>query len=459
MYINTAIVEKLEMDGTLKSIELKSSQTVGGLVVAFVDEYEEPHSGPFYYRNLKYEDKYKRLMGQAKSRRVGSGFFSKAGNEYVFKTQWIGIPTKRQELSYYALMLPEYTLPTSINLYDPLCENLQYKRSVKRDDLNKCFIIYIECKSSKGKFNFNLECSFVINSNDFFEYQYNDEKTAGSYFYVDVPERYEKVISLKDAAFEKLKGKKITSKKPKIKVLFVDDDPYLAQDYVDELLNIRFAVKVANTAREALRHIKEIQFDIVVLDIRMNFEGAFSSIETAGGWKTGIILAREIKEILPDSLTVALTYFEDEDVQTWFTQDESFRYFSKREYNPHDFAHALKKSYCGISDDEKTESDKAERNNLSIDYLKHSLEKILKNQDKTMKDIDYLINVSGARDQKINENLHDIMQNIYYLESLSHVRMNKNEKWDKFLQHLSSIADSAVFELLKLIGKTVLGIE
>lgn len=181
MYINVAIIEKLEYNGTLKSVELKSSQKVGDLVVAFVDEYEEPHNGPFHFRVVKYENEYNKKMHQAKSRRLGAGFFTKEGNEYVFKTQWAGIPTKRLELSYYALMLPKYAIPISVNIYDPLSNNAQYKRSVKRDDFNKCFIIYIECKSSKGVFNFNLECSFIIDNKRFYCYEYIDEKIERYY--------------------------------------------------------------------------------------------------------------------------------------------------------------------------------------------------------------------------------------------------------------------------------------
>ncbi len=197
MYINVAIIEKLEYNGTLKSIELKSSRKVRELVVAFVDEYQDPRSGPFHFMEIKYEDEYNKKMKQAKSRRLGAGFFTKEGNEYVFKTQWAGIPTKRLELSYYALMLPNYAIPISVNIYDPLSNNTQYKRSVKRDDFNKCFIIYIECKSSKGVFNFNLECSFIVDNKRFYCHEYIDEKTERYYGDVELPDEYEKEINIK----------------------------------------------------------------------------------------------------------------------------------------------------------------------------------------------------------------------------------------------------------------------
>ncbi|QNU66555.1 hypothetical protein EHE19_017140 [Ruminiclostridium herbifermentans] len=198
MYINTAIIEKLEYNGTLKSVELKTSQKIGDLVVAFADEYEEPRSGPFHFRNVKYEREYNKKMEEAKSRRLGAGFFRKDGDEYVFRTQWQGIPTKRQELSYYALMLPEYAIPTLISISDPLSNDIQYRRSIKRDDSNNCFIVYIECTSKIGVFNFNLECEFTIDQKRFYNYEYYDEKTEKHYGYFDLPESYNKSIIIKD---------------------------------------------------------------------------------------------------------------------------------------------------------------------------------------------------------------------------------------------------------------------
>lgn len=242
MYINVAIIEKLECKGTLKSVELKSSQKVRDLVVAFVDEYQEPRSAPFHFREVKYEDEYNKKMLQAKSRRLGAGFFSKEENEYVFKTQWAGIPTKRQELSYYALMLPKYAIPILVNVYDPLSNNTQYRRSVKRDDFNKCFIIYIECKSSKGVFNFNLECSFIIDNKRFDSYEYIDEKTERYSGYIELPDEYEKEINIKRSSLVDLKVNR--NNKKNTKSISLEEDKrminkveYISPSEVDILKN------------------------------------------------------------------------------------------------------------------------------------------------------------------------------------------------------------------------------
>ncbi len=241
MYINTAIIEKLEYNGTLKSVELKSSYKIGDLIVAFADEYNEPHKGPFHFKTVKHETVYNKKMEKAKARRLGAGYFVKEGNEYIFRTQWEGIPTERQKLSYYALMLPTNAVPTQIRIYDPLSDDFQYNRSIRRDDFNKCYIIYLECKSRKGVFNFNLECSFIIDEKQFPLYMYGDDTTQNNINYIDIPEKYNRVINLECLPLDhtkSIKAKKVFNNKVRClgeEQLMCHNFDYISRDEVEKL--------------------------------------------------------------------------------------------------------------------------------------------------------------------------------------------------------------------------------
>ncbi len=130
--------------------------------------------------------------------------------------------------------------------------------------------------------------------------------------------------------------------KEKYKILFVDDDPYDSQSYIDELLDLGFSVSHIQSVDDALRMVKKNHYDVIVLDIMMSPGKSFSEIETAGGFKTGIPLAREIREYQSSALIVSLTKSTDPEVEAWFTQDEYVAYFNKRHILPDKFANKIK---------------------------------------------------------------------------------------------------------------------
>lgn len=55
----------------------------------------------------------------------------------------------------------------------------------------------------------------------------------------------------------------------------------------------------------------------------------FSAIETAGAFKTGIALARELRDLLPDAKILAFTVSTDPEIEAWFTSDDSLGYLRK----------------------------------------------------------------------------------------------------------------------------------
>jgi CheY-like chemotaxis protein len=130
--------------------------------------------------------------------------------------------------------------------------------------------------------------------------------------------------------------------KHNLRVLFVDDDPFGAQGYVDSLVEGGFEVVYARSVRRALNEAKGRDFDAAVLDVRMSPGGQYSQIETAGGFATGVALARDLQEILPGAIVVALTASRDPGIQEFFASSRYTRYFYRPETEPPQFCRSLK---------------------------------------------------------------------------------------------------------------------
>lgn len=161
MQVKALIVEQLEADGTLRTLQMKPDDMGRPLVVAFSDEYDEPRVGPFHFLDDTYAAEFAKSIATAKCRKVGPRRFHAAGSGFHYDTSWLGIPTERHWLTYYGLSLPEYAVPTQIRIFDPHT-GTEYKKSVSRDDQRKRFNVYLECRSSRGAFDFVLECEFEI---------------------------------------------------------------------------------------------------------------------------------------------------------------------------------------------------------------------------------------------------------------------------------------------------------
>lgn len=157
----------MEISGTLKSITMNASPIIGEMVVAFVDEYEEPRQGPFHFLDNSYEDIFNKRNNECKVRKLGSERFNINEDQYNFTTQWEGIPTARNELSYYTLSLPRFGIPESINISDLIKTDVSYNYSLIKDELKQCYILYLPCRSRFGSFNFVLNCTFKVNEKQF----------------------------------------------------------------------------------------------------------------------------------------------------------------------------------------------------------------------------------------------------------------------------------------------------
>ncbi|MDO9482596.1 MAG: hypothetical protein Q8S96_06500 [Hydrogenophaga sp.] len=196
MDVAVVIVEQLDSDGTLRTFRMQADYG-DRLIVAFADEYEESRSGPFHFLDDRHESAFQKAFAECRSLRVSSSRFSARNGIFHFVTSWAGIPTERQRLSYYAICLPEHAIPTSVRFTDPRSRR-EYKKVIVRDDQRQRFILYLECRSSHGTFDFALEVDFRIAADEFAIAEFKDETTSPFGAHVDAYEsllpRHDQVI-------------------------------------------------------------------------------------------------------------------------------------------------------------------------------------------------------------------------------------------------------------------------
>ncbi|GMU66653.1 MAG: hypothetical protein AMXMBFR36_29270 [Acidobacteriota bacterium] len=133
-------------------------------------------------------------------------------------------------------------------------------------------------------------------------------------------------------------------------ILFVDDDGYGASVYVHALEAIGFVVKFASDVETALEWGEDDSFAAIVIDIMMPPGEFFTQLETAGGYKTGIALGREMRDRHPETPLFALTNSREADVESWYSVQPEYGYFFKGDYTPEEFATVVKNKVLGIPD-------------------------------------------------------------------------------------------------------------
>lgn len=185
MMVNAIIVEQLSENGTLRSFQMKVNPQFGDLIVAFADEYDDAGNEPFHFLDRRYRKIFNAGFAQCQVRKLSAKGFYKNANEYTFNTYWRGIPTERNYVSYYALLLPEYGLIKKLSVRDPHQNGHEYRRQVIKDERSNRFIVYLECSSRMGVFDFDIVCSFEVDSQNYQTAQYEDQFTSRSYRYPD----------------------------------------------------------------------------------------------------------------------------------------------------------------------------------------------------------------------------------------------------------------------------------
>ncbi len=179
MIVSAVIVEQLDIDGHLRSFRMRPDHGKH-LTIAFAGEYDESRTGPFHFLEHKNEQNFEAGFAECSTRRLALNRFRKIYNGYEFKTSWRGIITERQEISYYALSLPANTIPTLVRFSDPR-SNHEFRKSVGKDLQRSCFVLYLECRSSFGSFDFDLQAQFTDPTEKFSVADYSDETTTEFY--------------------------------------------------------------------------------------------------------------------------------------------------------------------------------------------------------------------------------------------------------------------------------------
>lgn len=116
-------------------------------------------------------------------------------------------------------------------------------------------------------------------------------------------------------------------------ILFVDDDLYSMLTYVDVLEDAGFHVRQAITTDEALRQVESRDYIAAVLDVRIP-RGQLGEVETAGGHRTGVALARRIRKELPGLPILLLTNSDDSKIYEWADRDSTVVCLDKRHTRP-----------------------------------------------------------------------------------------------------------------------------
>lgn len=125
-------------------------------------------------------------------------------------------------------------------------------------------------------------------------------------------------------------------------ILFVDDDKFDARPYVLSLTDAGYNVTYVATADEALTLATRQQFAAAVVDIMMAPGPELHPIDTAGGLRTGLALARHLRAEIPHIKIVGLSNMaNDPDVQSWFASHDSTAFLPKRECLPHDLVNCV----------------------------------------------------------------------------------------------------------------------
>jgi len=185
MNIHAIIHEQIDWDGTIKSFQLKERNEIGDLWIAFPGDYDTQRNGPFHFLDHEYETYFNDKVANCRHIRISKDNFYHQGEDFIFKTEWHRITTERAHLTYYALYLPQFAVPSEIRVADPYKAGKEFTRTVFRDDEKNRFVLYIECSSNYGVFSFNLFICFHKDVAAFKEATYEDNKTVDFYKHLD----------------------------------------------------------------------------------------------------------------------------------------------------------------------------------------------------------------------------------------------------------------------------------
>jgi predicted nucleotide-binding protein len=113
-------------------------------------------------------------------------------------------------------------------------------------------------------------------------------------------------------------------------ILIIDDDIYYAQRAASLLSDHgKYSVQEAHSVDAAFDLIKGTCFNLIILDISMPPGTRFDYVETAGGHKTGVAVAREVRNLLPGVKLIINTVSDDHNLEVWYSGDPDVSFLRK----------------------------------------------------------------------------------------------------------------------------------
>ena len=126
----------------------------------------------------------------------------------------------------------------------------------------------------------------------------------------------------------------------KKQLLFVDDEMFFSDEYRQALQDRGFEVTFISLVDEAVALMKTRQFHAAVLDLKMSHGNCFTSVETHGGHRTGLVFARWIRQQYPNTQVALLTADNSQETLS-ISEKGKFLLFLKDRLNPDSFAKTI----------------------------------------------------------------------------------------------------------------------
>lgn len=125
------------------------------------------------------------------------------------------------------------------------------------------------------------------------------------------------------------------------RILFIDDNVYDRELYVQALEIAGYSVNQATSVESAIQKANESSYDVVVIDLMMPPGGDLDAVSTKGGFITGARLIQPLLAALPNAKIVGLSSSPDSTAYTWF-QAVGGIFCQKQTYPPFEFAERIK---------------------------------------------------------------------------------------------------------------------
>ena len=137
-------------------------------------------------------------------------------------------------------------------------------------------------------------------------------------------------------------------------ILFVDDEPWYVDSYVQELKLSGYDVHFQNcqdgmdTAAEFFER-NERQVELLILDIIMPPGSTFQNTDTEMGLRTGVAFFEQARAVRPDLPVIILTNVSDEHVRERFISEDKCLYLCKEDYYPFELCTEVEQLLTGSS--------------------------------------------------------------------------------------------------------------